>query len=586
MAHRRWARTFAVSMAVALALCLGVLMPIVLSLYRSDLPGDSVEAAPSDAFLIGQPVALSNAPAVRLERGTVAFVDGGGRVMPALPAQSDGAMQAVPELRAFNALLTLGADPPDPRNRTATTAIGPRSPYEDVLASSRYETLSLRRSTIVLKGFFEEPEILSDAKVDISLRRRGQIGIKGSALLRGARVNFDASINVAQAERKGGGPARVPLKLALKSEFVDFNFDGRMISTPEEMDLQGPAEFNIVSGRRFARWFGSFWPSGAGLRDIAAKGEMRLTRQSIMFDKVVARMDGNEATGVLGFRLRRPRPVVSGTLALKAFDANPYFSSAPEARSDSISWTSVAAGALTVPLGMHLDADLRLSAGKVIVGTYQLQNVAATVALKDGRLQADIAEAKFNGGEGGGQLTADFTSHMPKVTARGKLDQIDLATLSSPVGGAQLLQGRGSIVADLVGSGHTVRDLIAGFAGKLAIRVQSPGKILFDLKGLAEAAQVREIVGWSSAGRGSTDFDALELKLVLKDGTILTESAEVRTADGSWNAAGVLNVPSDRIDMRLIQTGPVPQGAKPSSAPKRALDLQGPLSEPRITPSK
>ena len=583
MAHRRWARTVAVVIAVVAWLCLGLALPIVLSLYSKDMASDAVEAAPADAFTISHPVALSSAPRVVIERGTVAFVDASGTALPTSASENAPPAQPSQNLRLYNAVLTFGSEAA-PASSVTIPAF-PASPFTEMLAAGRFDTLSLRRTTIVLHGLFETPEALTDVKADVSLRRRGFISLKGSADMRGNRVHIEALANVGQGERRGPLLSKLPLKLSIKGDHIDFNFDGRMMPSGDQFEMSGQGDLSLPSGRSLARWFGSYWPSGPGLRDIAVKGQVRVSRQALAFENAVVRMDGNEGVGVLGLRLRQPRPVVTATLAYKTLDVRPYLSMPRQITADRFTWSSLAAGALTVPLGMHLDADMRISADRVLLGTFELGRLATTIALKDGRLLADIADVKFNGGEGGGQISADFTGFVPKVAVRGKLVQVDLGMMSGSVAGAQLLSGKAGIVVDLLGSGATMNDLIRGMTGKIALRAQSSGKIYFDMKSLADSVKTSQASGWGAAPRGSTDFDNLDLRLVLRDGTILTEVAEAKASDGVWTAVGVVNLLSDRIDLRLSQASPSVGPGATLAAPLRAMELHGPLSAPRFSPA-
>lgn len=583
MAHRRWARTFVVVIAVAVWLCLGLALPIVLSLYSSDIASDAVEAAPADAFTISHPVAMSTAPSIQIDRGTVAFVDASGNVVASASGGSSSAVQPSQNLRLYNAIVSFGPETGAAKKNAAATSPFPLSPYTEALAAGRFETLSLRRTTLIVHGLFETPEALTDVKADVSLRRRGFISIKGSAFMRGHRVHFDALANVGQAERRGALLSKVPLKLSIKGDNIDFNFDGRITPASDQIEMTGQGDLSLPSGRSLARWFGSHWPSGPGLRDVSVKGQVRVSRETLAFENATVRMDGNEGSGVLGLRLRQPRPVITATLAYKTLDARPYLSNSQQIPTDGFSWSSLAAGALTVPLGMHLDADMRISADRVQFGSFELGRLATTIALKDGRLLADIADVKFNGGEGGGQISADFTGFVPKVTVRGKLDQIDLSMLSGSLAGGQFLTGKAGVVADLFGSGTTMNDLIGGMAGKIAVRAQSPGKIGFDLRGMSDSVKTIAATGWGNVLRGPTDYDNLDLRLVLRDGTILTEVAETKSSDGVWTAVGVVNLMSDRVDLRLSQTSP---GSGPDAAlatPQRVLELHGPLSAPRFS---
>ncbi len=583
MAHRRWARTFAVVVAVVVWLCLGLALPIVLSLYSNDLASDAVEAAPGDAFSITHPVSLSSAPRILIERGTVAFVDASGAVLPASAADGATPLQASQNLRLFNGVVVFG---PEAASSSGVSAPAfPASPFTEALATGRFDTLSLRRTTVVLHGLFETPEALTDVKAEVSLRRRGYVSLKGSAVMRGNRVQVEALANVGQGERRGPLLAKLPLKLSIKGDHIDFNFDGRMMPGGDQIEMSGQGDLSLPSGRSLARWFGSYWPSGPGLRDVAIKGQVRVSRQALAFENAAVRMDGNEGAGVLGIRMGQPRPIVTATLAYKTLDVRPYLSMPQQVASDGFSWSSLAAGALTVPLGMHLDADMRISADRVLLGKFELGRLATTIALKDGRLLADIADVKFNGGEGGGQITADFTGFVPKVAVRGKLDQVDLAMMSGSLASAQFITGKAGLVADLLGSGATMNDLVRGMAGKIAVRAQSPGKIGFDLRSLAASVKSNEATGWATVPRGTTDFDNLDLRLVLRDGTILTEAAEAKSSAGVWTAVGVVNLLSDRIDIRLSQTAPVSGHGAALAAPLRAIELHGPLSAPRFSPA-
>jgi AsmA protein len=584
MAQRKWARSLSVLLALVLWLCLGLVLPVVLSLYSTDGTSDAVEAAPTDAFVLTHAIDIASSPGIRLERGaSIALVDSTGKSLKPQETGDSQPPKSYPFVKVFNASLSVGhvVDPPRATSASATTF--PVSPFEATLSSGRYEGLSLRRSSITLHRILAEPVTLTDVNAEVSLRRRGTMTIKGSGLLRGRRIAFDATANLGQSERRGTHAQRLPLKLSLKSTDLDFSIDGRLSASPQDLELQGAAEASIPSGRALARWFGAYWPSGPGLRDIGIRGQLRMANGTLAIDSAWTRIDGNEGTGVLGLRLLKPRPALTGTLAFKSFDTAPYLTKTPTDPRYLLSWASFAEGAVTVPLGMHLDADLRISADRALMGKTEFGRIATTVALKDGKLLADIADVRFNGGEGGGQLTADFTGFIPKVGVRGKLDSIDLSMLCATLGVGQLFQGKASIVLDLSGQGTTVQDVVRALSGKLAIRSQSGGRIGVDLRTLETAARKGAGLVWAEAVRNSMPFDKLDMRLVLRDGTILTETAEAHFGDTAWNAVGIVNLTADRMDLRLSRIGTA-SGATALS-PQRVIELHGPLHSPQFKPS-
>ncbi len=580
MAQRRWARSFSALLALVLWLCLGLALPVVLSLYSTEGSSDAVEAAPAEAFTLTQHVVLLANPAIVLKRGTVAFVDTSGKPLLPLETGEPTSPRVSQSIKLYNAVLSVGAS----TNETTAAKLSqpgfPLSPFEATLSSGQYEQLSLRRSNVTFHHVLGEPVTLTDVNANVSLRRRGMATIKGTGLLRGRRVAFDTTTGLAQGDVRGKNLNRIPIKLALKSQDLDLAVDGRLLSGPNELELQGQTEASIPSGRALARWFGAYWPSGPGLRDLSIRGQLKLSRGALAVDNAAARIDGNEGTGVLGLSLRGPRPSLTGTLAFKAFDTEPYLSATGPYAPRGFNWASLAGGALTVPLGMHMDADLRISADRVLIGKLELGRLATTIALKDGKLLADIAEMRFNGGEGGGQLTADFTGFVPKVGVRGKLESVDLGLLGGTLGAGQLLQGKASAVLDLAGHGSTLHEVARALSGKLTIRSHSAGRIGVDLRALGAPADTGGVIPWSEAARSTMPYDTLDLRLILRDGTILTETAEARSGDAAWSAVGVVNLSADRIDLRLSRAG---VGAGPATiSPQKVIEIHGPLREPRL----
>jgi hypothetical protein len=165
------------------------------------------------------------------------------------------------------------------------------------------------------------------------------------------------------------------------------------------------------------------------------------------------------------------------------------------------------------------------------------------------------------------------------MTIRGKLDKVDLRTISAAVAGAPLLEAQGTVVADLAASGGTIRELMDRLAGKVTINSAAPGRLGIDLMRLADAVAAGRTGGWAKLAQGSTQFDKLDLKFVLREGILLTENAEISGRESSWVATGVVNLPANRVDLRLVQTPPAAPDAGAKSA---VLEFRGPWNEPVV----
>src|SRR5262249_61270844 len=73
---------------------------------------------------------------------------------------------------------------------------------------------------------------------------------------------------------------------------------------------------------------------------------------------------------------------------------------------------------LSFPTIRQLDADLRLSAAKVTVHGYAFGRAAATIAVHDGKLLADIAELELPAGTASARVTADVHALGPRHRLR------------------------------------------------------------------------------------------------------------------------------------------------------------------------
>ena len=144
-------------------------------------------------------------------------------------------------------------------------------------------------------------------------------------------------------------------------------------------------------------------------------------------------IDGNEAAGALVLNLAGERPLIDATLAFHALDLTPY---AEAARSQSFLFDRQTATwslfDLSFPLIRHVDADLRISAPKVALKGYGLGRGAATIAVRSGKLLADIAELELYGGKASAQVTANTNEIVPRYTLRGKVENFD----AGPAGAA------------------------------------------------------------------------------------------------------------------------------------------------------
>jgi AsmA protein len=574
MRGRRRSRRLSPTALALLWVGAGLAAPVILTLNSLDIDmrGATVIAAPRDSYTLAAPIVINSSPPIRIERGTILLVDTTG-------SESSGeATEALLKSGAAHLVLDTATLVIGGRTSGDAGPQGPVAPLVEALSTLNFEGLTLRRTelSVGLPGAYTET--LSDVQAEISLKKKGWVSAKGSGTVRGQRVSFDTTAGTS-IDRKG---QRIPLKVMLKGEPLEFVFDGRL-GVGDEAHLQGHAEVVIGSVRHAARWLGAGWPSGPGLKQFSLKGELDWTSQSLAFQRSTFRMDGNEASGALELSLAGTRPAIVGTLALKTLDLTRYLGSPQEDAPSSFSWASLSSGPLGMPLGMLLDADVRLSADRVSAAGMEFGRSAASISLRSGLLLADIAELQFNGGSGIGQIGADFTGLRPKLLVRGKLEQVDLGRTLAPLGGHTFVQGVGTLVADFTAAGQTGAEVLNSLNGKLSVRAAGNGRLGVDMKGLLAATQANTLEGWVLAARGTTSFDELELRLDVQNGVIAIEDAHVVAGDTSWTGAGSLDIPAFYVNLRVVAGSAASPAVSLSDVAKLpGLQVRGLWSSPLI----
>jgi AsmA protein len=575
MLHVRPGRVTAVFLG---AFCLLALASadLVLNFNPGDLrfASQAVLASPGDRYEISAPFKIGPDAGIELQQGTITLARSPAGRAAGVPVSvpQDGSARLTIEDAVFQLAGTQG--PEDSQSPP------PSAPLVEALATLNFDVVSIRRGTVKVFLPSGHAETLTDVNAEVSAKRKSSLAIRGNGTLRGQSVSFEVSAPSLN-DRKPG--ARLPLIARVKSSLLEIAFDGRLAAT-DVLQLQGQAEIAIANLRQVARWFGAPWPTGSALRGIAARGEINWQAPTLTFDRATFRMDGNEATGTLALALDGARPMLTGTLALKTLDLTPYVPLQPGFRlSGALSSLGGDTSELSLPTGRQLDADVRISAGRILLHGLEGGRFAASVSLKQGRLLADVAEIGLDQGTGSGQLTADLTGHRPLVAVRCRLEDVDAARASTLILGHGAVQGLSTITVDLSATGDTRADLVRTLRGKVGISLREGGRLGIDLKSLMGAAQKSDLDGWSLAMRGQTPIDGLEAKLRVDSGVVASEHVEATFGDLLLRAIGTVSLASRQLDLRLLlAAAPAAAARAQAAAPRDVLVFRGPWSAPNI----
>jgi len=510
-----------------------------------------VYAGGRDAVMVTTPVRLSQAPHVVLEGGLVYDPDSG----------TTGAVD--------NAATTkIVIDAPVISVATSSNLASRNEAGEEALpvilsqlSALAFDKLQIRRGTLILVSQDGSKEIFSDFTVDVVSNRKGSFTSKGGANYRGTSITFDAAWSV-PADRQP--PVRIPLNLVVKSAMLEASIDGKLGVT-EGLRLQGAAEISAQKLRQFARWFGIAAPSGGDLKNVSIKGTLDWGAGALTFSRATLSVDGNEGTGALTLSTSEALPSLEGTLAFQNFDLSHTAVLTPTLASIWPLGFGPGEEESTLSLLTRFNADLRVSAAKVTLPYLQTGRGAATIAVKDGKLRADIAELEVESGTFGGQVTADMSSAIPRYGLSGKLENIDAGRSLSGLLHRNPLQGRANMSVSLTGSGHNAADLLSSLSGRIGFTLIDGGRLGLDLRALLYAAQRSEVKGWAAAGKGQTALENLDAQLQVRNGVIMSERLQAKSAGLTIAGSGRADMLAKGLDIALLLTNATPESA-PSSA--------------------
>lgn len=557
---------FGLGLGVLLA---GLPLAVEFAAPEDGLRSAVVQAGSGDTLVLSRAISLPAVPGLILERGTLRSLDVTGvaadRLVPKL--QLDGAVFKLHAKATMAASSGLSLEP--------AQALGP---LLNQLALLNVGALAVRRSSLTITLTNGRHVLLSEIMADITASGKDAYFAKGAATFNSQVVRFEMDWSRAADSRPS---ARLPLRLSVKSHLLDATFDGRL-GLHEGLRLQGTTAIEVRKVRALARWFGLASPGANDLRTAKLSGTLDWSEGRLAFANAKVSVDGNAGEGALTLKTGGPRPAIEGTVAFKVFDIEPHISSlmTPELPAPAIVG-QVPVADVPLTLLSALDADLRLSASKVIAPLFETGRGAVTITLRKGLLLADLAELEIEGGTAGGQITLDVNSDRPRLGVKGKLAGVDPGRVFTSHIKRNPLFGRANIAIDGFGSGPTLAEIVMSFSGKGTFNLVENGRLGVDLKALAWAAQKVNHVGWLAAGKGATPLEQLEARFLFSNGALALEGLQARSGAATFIGAGKVDLLGQLLDVNLAVVAAATTET-PITA-QEVLAFRGPWSDPAIS---
>ena len=171
---------------------------------------------------------------------------------------------------------------------------------------------------------------------------------------------------------------------------------------------------------------------------------------------------------------------------------------------------------VALPLAELGDLDLRISTGRVVIGSLQIGDAAASASIKDGKLAIEIGEASFHDGQIQASLSAEMRGPELAASAEAEIDGVPARAALIDLAGIDALDGLGTVSLDLSTAGRSWSELARGLAGTARLSVADGS--FADANLVRFGALLGNPAGFSMSG--VTAFRSLTGALTIGDGAV------------------------------------------------------------------
>ena len=352
----------------------------------------------------------------------------------------------------------------------------------------------------------------------------------------------------------------------------------------------GLLEVTSPSVRALAGWAGGkpLAFAGSGLGPLSLRARVTAGGGAVALTQAVISLDAIKAAGELSLVTGGVRPALKGRLDVETLDFGPYLppegKGAAESKGAAEGGKPAAAGGrsdwsdetIDASALKALDADFTLSANAIRLRRLEIGKSALSLALRDGRLTADLTELTLYQGKAKGKVTLDGAQAGLGLNAAVSLKGLQAAPFLT-VFGFDRLEGTGSAELQLTGRGATQRQIVSSLGGKGDVRFVDGA-----IRGINLAAMARNLTtGFTdTSGTQKTDFAELSGTFSIAGGVATNSDLSLKSPLLRVAGAGRVDLPrrslNYRIEPKLSATLQGQGGALDAAGIEVAVLVEGP----------
>ncbi|AWM87478.1 AsmA-like C-terminal region-containing protein [Microvirga sp. 17 mud 1-3] len=445
--------------------------------------------------------------------------------------------------------------------------------FKDRMGETHARRLVLAASSIQWSDFPDAG--LSDVNLLINWSGAGDpLHAVGGAVWRGEKV---------MVEQASFDPIRLasdqlsPLALTLSAPSGRLSLQGEA-QIGDDPRFTGQSLVSATSLRDFARWSGTGLPFGSLMQAVVVEGDLSVNRRRISWPSVTVTLGSDTLEGTLAVRLDAERPVIAGTLAAGQLDLSDFVQPLAQARTGSGAWSEEAINLLQVTGN---DLDLRLSALKARLGRLHLGDMAASILVRPGRIEASLGRADFHEGTLKGRFSLVAQEKGVDLKSQGAFEGVNVASFLAEIGQPRWITGVAQGQFALEGVGASPAEVARRAQGRSTVTVKQGELVGLALNDALRQVDKRPLSASLSWKGGRTPFDQAQAQLAIDGGIGDIVEGRISAPTLSTSLRGQVSLPERGLRMKVEVS---PLTTSPSLAPAIVFDVSGGWDDIMITP--
>jgi AsmA protein len=385
---------------------------------------------------------------------------------------------------------------------------------------------------------------------------------EGSVTWHGKALKLDARVGNPQALLVDNKASDVSLKLA--SEPVNLTFGGTAKTAPP-LAVNGDIDLNVPSVRGLAAWTGNpIKFEGNNLGPLAIKGKLAMNGDKTAFQNASLSLDAIKATGNFEVDTGGAKPYAKAQLAVDRLDLDPYLppekpaaqqgrpaGGAPQGRAAAADdWSDD-------PIDLSglraANADLALTVASIRMRKIEVGKSALNVALKDGRMNADLSVPNLYEGQGSGLIVLDGGGAGAGLQSNFKLAGLQIAPLLGAAADMDMMSGKGALDVEVTSRGASQRQIVSALNGKGSVKLNDGTIKGIDFtRILCNPIEAIQALGGNTDPNAKTQFSELGMTYTITNGMWRNQDLAMLAPLFRVEGAGTADLPKRTVNYRPV----------------------------------